>query len=139
MVSALLLIPVFSPGRGHCASQTPEQFVRDFYKWYFEADQKAPADQNDEIFKYLSAKTVAYIRSDAWNCDEYYVTRANTWTAAWNNVKTVVAKAIPMASDIFVVPVTFHTKWGKYHVVVFVAKENGQLRITKITDIYPYS
>lgn len=119
--------------------QTPEQFVRNFYQWYFEADKKSVADRNDEIFKYISPKTVEHIRSNIRGSDEYYVTKANSWTDAWTKVKIIVSKTIYMNNNVCLVPVTFNVEAEKYHVIVFVDKKNEGMRIIKIADLYPYS
>lgn len=127
----------FLPESGHAASLSPESFVRNFYKWFFDADAKAPANLNDEIFTYLSPEIVKKIRANP--SDEYYVTKANSWTADWTKIRVAVHKAIKMANGVAVVPVTFYTEATEYHVVVFVAWKNNDMRIIKIIDIYPYS
>jgi len=136
LLSSFLLVTAFFTGLSYGGSQSPEQFVREFYQWYFKADAKKPADFNDEIFTYISHKTVEYMRKKEGN--EYYVTKANSWTHEWSEVKTVIGTASKIPDEIFVVPVTFLLKMRKSHVVVFVANEKGMMRIIKITDIYPY-
>ncbi len=139
----LLLAIAFHARQGHCEAQTPEQLVRDFYAWYFEAD-KGPvaAEDKPEIYKYVAAKAVKYIKYFPPENVSYFV-KANTFNAIWEKPKIIVGKSVLMAGDMYIIPVTFKLRdenyHEDYHVVVFAMKENGSFYIIKVTDIYPYS
>ena len=140
----LLLLAFTLPARqGACEAQTPEQLVRDFYAWYFKADEGPVAAENkDEIYNYVTEKAVKYIKRRPLPTVSYFA-KANTFNAIWTNPEIIVGKAISMAGDMFVVPVTFKLRWEDYredyHVVVYVLKESGIFRIVKVSDIYSYS
>ena len=145
----LLFVTSALPARqGHCETQTPEQLVRDFYVWYFKADEGpvAAVDKN-EIYKYVAPETVEAIRKRYPPANVSYFARANTFNAIWTNPKVIVAESIPMAEDVFVIPVTFELNYkfrdkiwrDTYHVIVFVKKEHDAFCIIKVDDIYPYS
>ena len=144
-VILLLLALTFPARQGYCEAQTPEQLVRDFYAWYFEG-KEWPLDawKKDEIYKYVSKETVKSILNRNSSLDISYFAKANTYgSAGWGNPKVVVDKAVPMLDDVFIVPVTFKLSYEDYrkdyYVVVYVGKEDGLLRIIKVSDIYPYS
>ena len=142
----ILVTPTVPARQGYCETQTPEQLVRNFYAWYFEADKGPVAAENkDEIYKYVARETVKYIKELPPPSVSYFA-KANTCNAIWNNPTVVVGKAIPMAGNTFVLPVTFNLNFEfrgelcheTYYVVVFVEKENKNFYITKVVDIYPY-
>ena len=140
----LLFVTSALPARqGHCKTQTPEQLVRNFYAWYFEADKGSVAAENkDEIYKYVAWRTVKYIKENP-PANISYFAKANTFgSMGWENPTIIVGESIPMGGDVFVAPVTFKLNYESYRknisVVVFVKNENKHLYITKVVDIYPY-
>ena len=144
----ILVTPTVPARQGYCETQTPEQLVRDFYAWYFEADKGPVAAENkDEIYKYVAPETVEAIRKRYPPANVSYFARANTFNAIWTNPKVIVAESISMAEDVFVIPVTFELNYkfrdkiwrDTYHVIVFVKKEHDAFYIIKVDDIYPYS
>ena len=144
-IALLLFIALALPLRqGYCEEQTPEQLVRDFYVWYFKMDEGAKRpEKSDEIYKYVAEKAVKYIRHLPPGGVSYFA-KANTYgSVGWVHPKIVVGESVPMAGDMYIVPVTFELRYEDYHedyhVVVFVMKEKGIFHIIKVTDIYPYS
>ena len=133
IVTLIVLFTVVCCTRyGYCSEQTPEQFVHDFYEWYFKADQGEDSPgHSDEIYNFVSKKTVGYAREE--HTGVYYFTRV---AGQLGDEHAVVGKAIPVNKDIFIVPVTFEK--SKERIVVILRKENGRLYITKVMDIYPH-
>ena len=116
---------------------TPEQFLAKFYAWYFETDAREVADLNDSIYEFVSPETVTYMQNRT-NRTEYYVTRAQSWSAAWKNPEIEIGSAIALYGGIFFVPVTFKITYRDWHVVVYVKKEGDEFKVIKVSDIFPY-
>ena len=135
--------------QGYCAGQSPQQFVQDFYIWFFKADAgRTPAYKKDEIYAYVDKNTVAYVRDQSRMESACYFTRANMEMGKWKNVKTFVGEPIFMHNNIVALPVKFYIKGEEkyfenfsedFYVLVFIKKYNKTFRIIKISDIYPYS
>lgn len=150
VLTMLLLTGALVPQVGYCAAQRPEQFVLEFYAWYFKTDKGIDlAEKNDEIYAYVERETVKIALNESLG--EYYFTKMASYSFAWNNVKVIAGDSVAMYGGIFVVPVTFRLADGKktsantqetyedYQVVVFVKQENAGFRIIKVVDCYPYS
>lgn len=129
----IITVTFFSFFEGQAAEQTPENFVREFYNWYFQADKgQNRAEYNDDIYKYVSTTTVNIAKS--MHGEINYFTQKNI--SLPDDVKIIVHTAITLDA-VNVVPVSFHTNTVD-HVIVFLNKKNGQYRIIRVTDIYPF-
>ena len=125
---------------GYCSEQTPEQLVRDFYKWFFENDKEGKiAENNDGILNFISKDTIENVRKEKCSDIDYF-RKVGSESYKWTSVHTAIGSAVLVARDIFIVPVDFVFKDGEEHisVVVVLQKENGKLLITKIMDQHPY-
>jgi len=124
---------------GYCSEQAPEQVVHDFYKWYFENDKGDNiAIDNDEILKFVSKGTIENVRKEKCSDIDYF-RKVGSESYSWVTVRTTTGRAVLVARDIFIVPVTFVFKDDDpISIVVVLQKENGKLLITKIMDQHPY-
>lgn len=68
-----------------------------------------------------------------------YFTKVQMSSLGSEKVKIITRKAIPMADDIYVVPVTFKDGGLTYHVIVYVQRTADSFAVIKVSDIYPYS
>lgn len=138
----LLFFLFFQAQPSFGAEQTPEQLVRDFYAWYFEADTATEvADHNDDIYKYVDKETVAYARRTIPDGLGYFLKLGTD--IDWKRMTMIVGERIMMANDRYVIPVTFKGSLEDHMediiLVVYVKRENNVLLIYKVSDIYPYS
>ena len=143
IILLLLLGYLIPASQGYSAEQTPEQFVQDFYAWYFKVDTgETPAYKNDGIYTYVEKKTVEYVREQARMSSICYFTKTNTDWIAWKSVKIFVSESIKMYDDVFFMTVRFDLKdendSDNFYVMVFVKKENNSFYIIKASDVYMY-
>ncbi len=121
---------------GYCAERLPEQFVRDFYQWYFEKDVGDNVPQNsDEIYKYLFKPLVKDIREDRSGVS--YFKKVGMESAEWRTVAPVVKASIDLGHGVYLVPVALALESGTIDVVVVVKKREDEMRIYAIFDTYP--
>ena len=121
------------------AAQTPEKFVHEFYTWYFKADRgDTVAERQERIYTYVDKEIIEYIRGPAVMRLAYF-TKVQTSSLGSEKVKVITQKAIPMADNIYVVPVTFRDGELTHHVIVYVQKTADSFSVIKVSDIYPYS
>jgi len=133
-----LSLVLLHPHNGYCAKQTPEQFVSEFYQWYFKANSgKELADRNDEIYKYVAKQTVDDIRRKVDNTDIYYFTKVNSYSWNWKNVRSIIHPARAIGNKLYVTHVTFDTGYNKNDVIVSLTKEDGKFYIRSVEDVYP--
>lgn len=126
----------FSARDGYCAEQTPEQFVRDFYAWYFVADRgEDMAEKNDAIYKYVARPLVADVRADTSGI--YYFTKVGSYGARWDGVVVDVKDAVGIGGGVFMVPVEFVLGQERRNVIILVKNYDGEVKIFKVMDVYP--
>jgi hypothetical protein len=121
---------------GYCTEQTPEQFVREFYQWYFKEDvgNNLPHN-NDAIYKYLFRPLVKDIRED--RSGVCYFKKVGMESVEWRDVVPVVRKSIGLGDGVHLVPVALVLESRTIDVVVVVKEKEDGLRITAIFDTYP--
>jgi hypothetical protein len=137
-VIILLIALLYRVSDGYCGDETPEQLVRNFYRWYFKTDSgTALAENNDEIYSYFAEQTINNIRADK-QPKLYYFTRVGSYSLEWKYMEALVGAATQVAEDLFVIPVSFQPISGKITIIVVVCNIEGRLRITKIIDPCPY-
>lgn len=135
---SLLCFSFFGPKTAH-AAQTPQEFVKEFYEWYFKKDYDfSDALKQDKISKYIEKDLIEYLRK-IQECHEVnYFTQMGSQSSGFENADVHVGDVLPMADDAFVVPATFKKESLEKSVVVYVHKEGGKFRISSISDAYPY-
>lgn len=122
---------------GYCAEQTPEQLVRDFYAWYFVADRgEDMAEKNDEIYKYVAKALVTDVRTDTSGI--YYFTKVGSYGSLWTGVVADVKNAVGIGGGVFMVPVEFVLGQERRNVIALVKSYDGELKIFKVMDVYPF-
>jgi Protein of unknown function (DUF3828) len=125
---------------------TPEAVVRSFYTWYI-GKQDARNSQyfqlmDDTIYRYVSRNTVNTLRDDYRHNrlpgDTDYFTRVQDLDPKiW--LKTLTVHPAIMLGGVAVIPVTFGvTSQDRQDLVVFVVKDAGHWRITKVEDTDGY-
>jgi hypothetical protein len=119
------------------AEQNAEQFVKEFYAWYFKSDtDKSVPEQSPDIYRYVAKGTVDRLRDDlkrgALPRDEGYFTKVQDYSAAEWGASIAVHQATAL-SEVVLVPVTFGTK-NKIDVILFLKKVDGQWKIVKADD-----
>ncbi len=134
----LFTLFLYSTQTALCAEQTPEQFVREFYQWYFDADSGSiRADNKNEIYTYVEKNLVKHIREN--RNDISYFTKTGNAAYGWDEKVPIVNKSIQMDDDTFTVPVLLKSKSDNVHVIVLVKRKNASYLVIKIIDKYPHS
>ncbi|NIF78728.1 DUF3828 domain-containing protein [Paraburkholderia sp. Cy-641] len=126
------------------AAETPEATVREFYPWYIGKQDTRDAHYfqltDNAIYRYVSKNTVDTLRDDYKHHrlpgDADYFTRVQDLDPhVW--LETMLVHPAIMLDGVAVIPVTFGVKpQDRQNLVVFVAKENGHRRITKVEDTH---
>jgi hypothetical protein len=117
----------------YCTESSPEQFVREFYTWYFKADREDfPAEKNNEIFRYVSRQTVKNLQ--VRNSRIYYFTKVGSYSSEWAQMELIVMGYSRITDDLFIVPVTFRVTSKDICVIVVLKCENDSFLITKVID-----
>ena len=121
---------------------TPEASVKAFYTWYFKRDEKGYPLLDNTILHYLSKDTVTRLRYEYHHNSlpdgHDYFTKVQDY-----NEKDWAASIAPRPAIIFddvaLVPVTLGTiKDSKQLNLVFLRKEDGAWKITKVDDTLDY-
>jgi hypothetical protein len=137
MVFACFLLPAHAADRPDFTPPvTPEEFVREFYQWYFKADAgRELAEYNDEIYLYVAKETVDTLRKKKGGSNLYYFTKIGQ---SFNpeRIQTIVHQATHL-DEIFIIPITFDDSSDKYDAIVIVKNINGRFYIHSVMDIYP--
>jgi len=123
-------------------ANTPEATVKAFYTWYVKKQDARDAHYfqltDNAIYNYVSKKTVDTLRDDYRHSrlpgDTDYFTRVQDLDSrVW--LRTLTVHPSIMLDGVAVTPVTFgQTSQDRQNLVVFVARENGHWRITKVED-----
>ena len=136
VLTSMLCLGVFCPNAAD-ATQTPQEFVKEFYEWYlvrycelvdiFE-EEKLPEYVDETLIAYLKQKEVTSL---------YYFTQMGE-TMQFKDCRVLVKNDLAMTDDIYIVPVIFKGK-GFYNVVIaYVKKSGSEFKIASISDAYPY-
>lgn len=121
------------------AATTPQEFVKEFYEWYFTKDYDfSDALKQDKILKYVDNDLVAYLKKIQDSHEVNYFTQMGSQCSGLENASVHVGDALPMADNVFVVPVTVKKEKLKNIVIVYVQKEGEKFKISSISDIYSY-
>jgi hypothetical protein len=120
---------------------TPESTVRAFYAWFIrhDTDHSYPLNEGD-IYKYVAKDTVNRLRSDYAHGGppdgvDYFLKVQDYDEGDWL-AHTLVRPSI-LLGDVAVVSVTFGST-DKVNILVFLRKQDGDWKVTKIDDTRDY-
>ena len=137
VLTSMLCLGVFCPNAA-AATQTPQEFVKEFYKWYLIKynelvdilkEEKLPEYVDESLIKYLKEKEAS---------DLYYFIQHGSSTMAFKDCRIVVKDTLKMTDDVFVVPVTFKGENFERAVIAYVKKVDSNFKIASVSDVYPY-
>jgi hypothetical protein len=128
---------VLSAKQGFTRPPTPEEFIRAFYAWYFEAEKNGGvALNNDAIFKYVAKDAVEFAR---YTKDfEYFTKMADSYYLPVQNVRIKNVQYISGDTSIAHVVFTVCQDIDDTHVVIFIKKYSDSYLILRVVDMYPY-
>lgn len=139
-VYLLMLVFMCGCASGHANvckfSDSPGKFVYDFYQWYMREAILLGNEplKNGEIYRYVYADTVHrnLVELDRGNYWEDYFLGSQDPNEEW--LETIhVYTAVAINDTVVVVPVNFAGDKPEYTSrLVFLGKENGELRIIKV-------
>ena len=136
VLTSLLCLGLFCPNAAD-ATQTPQEFVKEFYEWYlikhYELDnvlteEKLPDYVDETLIGYLKQKEVTSL---------YYFTQMGE-TMQFKDCRVLVKNALTMTDDVYVVPVIFKGKDFYNVVIAYVKKTGTEFKIASVSDAYPY-
>ena len=136
VLTSMLCLGVFCPNAAD-ATQTPQEFVKEFYEWYLVRycelvdifkEEKLPEYVDESLIEYLKKK-----RSP----DLYYFTQMGE-TMQFKDCSVLVKNALAMTDDVYVVPVIFKGKKFESTVIAYVKKVESGFKIASVSDAYPY-
>ena len=136
VLTSLLCLGLFCPNAAD-ATQTPQEFVKEFYEWYlikhYELDnvlteEKLPEYDDEKLILYLKKKEVTSL---------YYFTQMGE-TMQFKDCRVLVKNVLTMTDDVYVVPVLFKGKNFYNVVIAYVKKSGSEFKIASISDAYPY-
>lgn len=144
LIGILLLgFSLLSSGlHAHQVPATPEATVTSFYQWFFknDNDNTYPLRQED-IYNYVSAKTVGRLKDEYSHAGpphgvDYFLKVQDYDPKEW--ATHMVIHPATTLGDVVVVPVTFGVK-DQTSVLVFLRKQDGRWKITKVDDTWDYN
>ena len=136
VLTGLLCLCLFCPNAAD-ATQTPQEFVKEFYNWYLIKynelvdilkEEKLPEYVDESLIKYLKEKKAS---------DLYYFIQHGE-TTAFDNCSVTVKDVLAMTDDVFVVPVTFKGEDFERTVIAYIKKVDSGFKIASVSDAYPY-
>ena len=136
VLTGLLCLGIFCP-KAADAAQTPQEFVKGFYKWYF-IKYYALVDifKEEKLPEYVDESLIEDLKRKG-SSDLYYFIHYSE-TLAFKDCHIVVKDLLKMTDDVFVVPVTFKGEDFERAVIVYVKKVDSGFKIASVSDIYPY-
>lgn len=139
IIAASAFSPCFAIAQTRPAG--PEAQVKAFYSWYIRLQSRSVFPLlNDNIYTYVSAKTVARLRSD-WRNDQLpgdgdYFTKVQDYDDRdWRS--HIATHAAVVLGKQALVPVTLGSK-DKVTVVVLLRKQTRGWKITRVDDTNDY-
>lgn len=134
----LLLLPtivhIYSPTA--CANQlaqqiaTPEQVVRQFYRWYLNAGYPEPGRQKSRFRRYVTQRCLR----EAMAADDYvYFTQAQDGDPAWKN--HIAVSSAKVRGSTATTLVILGGKDFSLRLRINLLQENGAWKIDKVEDM----
>ena len=134
--TGMLCLGFFCPKTAH-AAQTPQEFVKEFYKWYFiKYYELVDIFKEEKLPEYVDESLIEDLKRKG-STDLYYFIHFSE-TVAFKDCNIVVKDVLKMADDVFVVPVTFKGEGLERAVIAYVKKVDSGFKIASVSDAYPY-
>ena len=135
--TGLLCLGFFCPNAAD-AAQTPQEFVKEFYKWYFiKYYELVDIFKEEKLPEYVDESLIEDLKRKG-STDLYYFIQFGSSTTVFKECRIVVKDALKMTDDVFVVPVTFKGEKFESTVIAYVKKADSVFKIASVSDIYPY-
>ena len=136
VLTSLLCLGFFCP-KAADAAQTPQEFVKDFYKWYFiKYYELVDIFKEEKLPEYVDESLIEDLKRKG-STDLYYFIHFSE-TVAFKDCNIVVKDVLKMADNVFVVPVTFKGEGLERAVIAYVKKVDSGFKIASVSDVYPY-
>ncbi len=136
VLTCLLCLGIFCP-KAVEAAQTPQEFVKDFYKWYFiKYYELVDIFKEEKLPEYVDESLIEDLKRKG-STDLYYFIHFSE-TVAFKDCNIVVKDVLKMADNVFVVPVTFKGEGLERAVIAYVKKVDSGFKIASVSDVYPY-
>ncbi len=136
VLTSLLCLGFFCPNAAD-AAQTPQEFVKEFYKWYFiKYYELVDIFKEEKLPEYVDESLIEDLKRKG-STDLYYFIHFSE-TVAFKDCNIVVKDVLKMADNVFVVPVTFKGEGLERAVIAYVKKVDSGFKIASVSDVYPY-
>ena len=136
VLTSMLCLGIFCP-KAADAAQTPQEFVKEFYKWYFiKYYELVDIFKEEKLPEYVDASLIEDLKRKG-SSDLYYFIHFSE-TVAFKDCRIVVKDILKMTDDVFVVPVTFKGEDFERTVIAYVKKVDSGFKIASVSDVYPY-
>ena len=136
VLTCLLCLGIFCP-KAADAAQTPQAFVKEFYKWYFiKYYELVDIFKEEKLPEYVDESLIEDLKRKG-STDLYYFIHFSE-TVAFKDCNIVVKDVLKMADNVFVVPVTFKGEGLERAVIAYVKKVDSGFKIASVSDVYPY-
>jgi hypothetical protein len=120
---------------GVCAAQSPDEFVREFYSWYFTAAQGGGhAYSHDAIYTYVAKDAVSIARENKDGLD--YFTKVGDVDFTIHDL--TIQKIVKTSPELYIIHISFKRSTDQIHVVLFLQETGKKFLILRAVDIYPY-
>ena len=136
VLTGLLCLGLFCP-KAADAAQTSQEFVKEFYEWYFiKYYELVDIFKEEKLPEYVDESLIEDLKRKG-STDLYYFIHFSE-TVAFKDCNIVVKDVLKMADDVFVVPVTFKGEDFERTVIAYVKKVDSGFKIASVSDVYPY-
>ena len=135
VLTSMLYLGIVCP-KSADAAQTPQEFVKEFYEWYFiKYYELVDIFKEEKLPEYVDESLIEDLKRKG-STDLYYFIHFSE-TVAFKDCNIVVKDVLKMADDVFVVPVTFKGEGLERAVIAYVKKVDSVFKIASVSDAYP--
>lgn len=120
-------------------AQTPQEFVKEFYEWYFATANYPGLMEEKKIHECVDAELIEHIEKFDGYGNVIYFTQMGDYYNGYDSITVEANNSIAMAADVHIVHVAFINKIQTVNILVHVKHTNGNYKIINISNIYPYS
>jgi hypothetical protein len=117
-----------------CLAETPEDFIKNFFAWYFTASEIGKhAYFNDDIYNYVAQDAVSVAQRNRDEID--YFTKTEDYNVEYSDLSIKSVHYIDGGINIV------HAAFKKHDVVdivIFLQNTGDTFLILRVVDIYPY-
>ena len=136
VLTSLLCLGLFCPNAAD-ATQTPQEFIKEFYNWYLiKYNELVDILKEEKLPEYVDESLIKYLKEKKESDLYYFIQHGET--TAFDNCSVTVKGVLAMTGDVFVVPVTFKGEDFERAVITYVKKVDSGFKIASVSDAYPY-